>query len=364
MTKTPITVAFAGSTKHSLMIAQAIQKNKNLSIPWILTPIAKKVGRKQVVTKNPIHVWGETQEKSQLFFVEKKINKYLKKQLSYNTIFRPNYLLVVDFGYIIPQWLLDLPKKAVLNIHPSALPRWRGSSPGQFVLLSSDKTSAVSLMRLTNKLDSGPIIKQLEFEVNQTWTSDGYYQHSFSLASKTIAQWLIDYHKGQTQEEIQPDNSPTPLARKIAKDDAFIPWEILRCAMGKSHKSQIGGISSSILLDCLAKTKPHNWAYIIERASRTFTPWPILWTKVINHQGEEVRMQILQCSIEKQSDVLPKSNASPQTTTPWAGTENKSPQIIADNKSPQIINKLNLELVKIAGKKATKWNEIKNSLKV
>lgn len=325
MSEKKIKIAFAGSTNNSLKIAKALAADKRYAICWILTPTPKKTGRKQKLVSNPLHLWAKN-EAINTYLVDKKISN-LNDNLD-----QPDYLLVVDFGYLIPEKLLNLPKKAPLNIHPSALPAWRGSSPGQFVLLSGEETSAISLIKLTKQLDAGPIVAQHQFRVQNDWKSEDYYEYSFSTAAKLVPDWIADHFQGKLVEQDQPEKSPTPLTQRISKKDAFIAWDILMSLVNKSFSKFSNELRNSlkkdtILSDFLSNQNVEDWAEVIERACRAFQPWPILWTVAPSANGEK-RVQILDC------------------------------ELIQEENSGY----LKLKEIKIEGKKSTNWNEVKNFL--
>jgi len=315
----PIHVAIAGSTKHSLMIAKSLANNQDFLVSWVLTPSPKKVGRKQELINNPLHQWA-VENKINFQLVDEKVN-HISENFS-----KPDFLLVVDFGYIIPEWLLKFPKVAPINLHPSALPRWRGSSPGQLVILSGEKQSAISLIKLTQKLDAGPIIAQEEFVVDDSWTSADYYLHAFKLASKQIASWISNYHQGKLLEKPQPVISPTSVAKKITKDDAFIDWRVINnLSKGLVTQDYQKDTADALLNRCLNSTPREKWPDLVERARRAFQPWPILWTKIPTKGGYK-RMQIIKCEV-------------------------------AENQGIKI---LLLQEVKIEGMKQANWNQVKN----
>ncbi len=335
---TPIKIAAAGSTHQTVKCLQALAESSQFEISWVLTPAPKKIGRDQKLTKNPVHSWVEQKNQQQkqqsehsrslpLITISKKIDQTAKQKIEALTTpnksdssTRPDLLLAVDFGYLIPDWLLTLPKKAPVNLHPSKLPRWRGGSPGQMIILSGQRQSAITLMRITKQLDAGPVIKQQEFELKNNWTSADFYDYSFALAAKNLEKWLLDYMKGRLKEKPQPPISPTNLAREIQKQDAYIPWSLIKQLMprreadnssSKPNSSQktlpdlekLDFPKNSILKEFLQKDESAGrtdraiaWAITVERASRAFRPWPILWTKVPTKQGKK-RMQIISCKI-------------------------------------------------------------------
>ncbi|KUK79854.1 MAG: Methionyl-tRNA formyltransferase [Microgenomates bacterium 39_7] len=326
MTEEKISIAVAGSTQHAYEVTQSLKDDERFQLSWILTPRPKKVGRKQKLLTNPLHQWAlELNVKYQL--IDEKIS-HLDPELN-----KPDYLLVVDFGYIIPENLLAFPSNATINLHPSKLPAWRGSSPGQFVLLSGEKTSAISLIKVTSQLDAGPIIAQEEFEVEPHWTSAQYYQHSFAIASRLTPDWIDDHFQGKISESPQPTVSPTPLAKKINKSDAYIPWEILENFLAEKPDSKTHSpdnatsflSESSIINYFLEQNSISNFAETIEKACRAFQPWPILWTIIPTIEGKK-RVQILSCSV-----------------------------ITKNGKQFLQINQ-----VKVEGKDTTTWNEVKN----
>jgi len=310
-------IAIAGTTSRTVQVAQTLLNHPDFTIPYIITPQPKHIGRKKTITQNPLHFFAK-KNNIPVVLIDKKLDNDVKKmigQISFadkqsndQTVNQPDFLMVVDFGYLIPQWLLKISKIAPLNIHPSALPRWRGSSPGQFVLLHGETKSAVTLMVMDDKLDQGPIIHQEFFDVDPDWTQTEYYQHSFDLICGVLATKIQDFAQKilegeciETAAQVQPLLSPTPVAGRLTKSNGFVKWKDLQAAMN-SNKT---------------------FATKIEQMTRAFNPWPGVWTLVSTAKGEK-RMKILRCNIEESS------------------------------------HKLILDVVQIEGKSVGKWNEVKN----
>ncbi len=325
-----IHLAIAGSTDYAQKCAAALAQHPNFKIRWVLTPKPKPVGRQQKKIANPVHKWAR-KKSLKVFLTANKIDQALKQEILQYTAFldksrQIDYLLVVDFGYFIPQWLRKLPQKTALNLHPSALPSWRGSSPAQFAILANDNQGAISLIELTAQLDAGPIIKQKKFPIKPDWTSQDYYQHSFQLAHNLLPDWILAFHNQELTPTPQPKKSPTIEAGEIQKEDAFIAWKILTNLM-KNKQQNLLKLKKDLKTDRLLsqflnQLDPTQWPQLIERASRALRPWPILWTKIPTKKGRR-RMQILSCRVE----------------------ENGA---------------LHLNKVKIAGQKTALWNQVKN----
>lgn len=291
-----ISLAIIGSTNRTLTCAQVLVDHPQFELSWVLTPAPRPVGREQIITPNPVHQFAQNRQ-IPIIQVRTTIDQQIAEQIALFP--QVDIILVVDFGYILPEWLLNLPKIAPLNIHPSELPKWRGSSPGQFVLLFGESTSAVTLMKINEKVDQGEIINQIPFLVDQEWTQNEYYQRSFELITSQLPQLIISFCQNPTQTQSQPDTCPTPIANKISKQDAFLEWDIIQAAiLGKMTNQK----ASSNLLN-LAYQHHRFWTETIEHATRAFTPWPNLWTLINTNKGFK-RMKILESTITQQKLVL------------------------------------------------------------
>ncbi|PIY80657.1 MAG: hypothetical protein COY80_01625 [Candidatus Pacebacteria bacterium CG_4_10_14_0_8_um_filter_42_14] len=309
-------IAVLGSTQYSTKCAETLIQDKSIKIEWIVTPIAKPIGKNKILTCSPLEPFAN-KNNIQLVNVTGKIDADLKNQIE--SLPQPDYLLVVDFGYFIPEWLLDLPKIKPLNIHPSALPKWRGSSPGQFALLFGEKTSAVTIIEMTNTFDAGPIFAQHAFSVAPDWNYRQYYDFAYDLVCANLVADIVKHSTGQAMTVTQPEISPTLTAHKLTRDDGFIPWELVVAAQNNTQSEEVN------LTDVLTKALEHHRlpATMIEHAIRAFSPWPQVWTLVNTAKGEK-RMKLLSATIENE--------------------------------------KLVLGSVQIEGKKAARWSEVKNGL--
>jgi len=312
-------IAVAGSTEHTRMCVEGLLGDTRFEVMWMLTPEPKTIGRQKVLTKNPVQLLAE-KEKIPIIFLKEKIDESIRSQITEHS--PVDFLLVVDFGYIIPKWLLELPKVAPLNVHPSELPRWRGSSPGQFTLLYGDRASAVSIIIMNKDLDAGPIVYQKTFPVDPAWNQTDYYQLSFTMTKKILAEKIVEFAEGKMKAQPQPPDSPTPLARRLTKGDGFVSWPLLYEAMGNPAGSLLTTQpTSNLLLE--TSVALHSWPQTLVNACRALNPWPALWTMIPTHKGPK-RMQVLSAAVD------------PAT------------------------QHLTLKKVKIEGQSEANWNEVKN----
>lgn len=317
-----ITFALAGSSTHTLLASQELFNNPLFTCQWILTPQAKVIGRKQILTANPVDLFAKAQ-KLPTIYVDHKITE--ENQAQIEKLPSIDFLLVVDFGYIIPDWLLKIPKRVALNIHPSALPQFRGSSPGQYTLLYGYQTGTVCLIKMEKSLDSGAIYYKLNFPIKKTATSADYYEKSFQLIAKELPNLLRQIYQDKLEAQIQPDITNLIIAKKINKEDAYLDFQLLLKLIGLKNTDKWDTQKPTLLNQILLANDHKNWPQVIERACRAFNPWPRIWTYLPTHKGKK-RMQILNCSIQGQ--------------------------------------RLILDLVQVEGLEKSKFNQIKNIIKI
>jgi len=270
-------IAIAGTTKNTAQCAKTLLASNNFEIPWVLTPEPKPIGRKKIITPNPLDKFA-SKNSINAIKIKIKIDEDIKKTI--NTLEKIDLLLVVDFGYIIPKWLLEHPEIHSLNIHPSALPNWRGSSPGQFSILFADTKSAVTLMLMNSKLDQGDIVYQEPFAVNQSWTQIEYYEHAFDLICKILPKKIIDLVDGKIKPIKQQIESPTITAKSLRKIQGFVDWNVVLKAIKGNNSVNSSDFPNQSDPLAQASEKNKSLAKTLERASKAFSPWPGLWTYV------------------------------------------------------------------------------------
>lgn len=305
------TFALAGSTEHTVKAVQGLLHRPDFSLTWVLTPTPRIIGRDKTPTPNPVHLFAQEQ-RADLFLISKSLTE-VEEQLRQQT--QPDFVIVVDFGYLLPQWSLDLAKIAPINVHPSALPRWRGSAPGQFVLLHGERNSAVTIMIPNLELDQGPIVTSLPLTVDPSWTYPDYYNHSFDLTSRSLPDVLVRLANRKISPQPQPAESPTPDARRLTRADGFVAWETIQQAMvGNNNPTPLNDLLSE------ARSAHPSLTHLLVSAQRGLTPWPGLWTEVPKGTGKQ-RMKILELGLvenaEKPQLQLIKVQLEGKTPSAW-----------------------------------------------
>lgn len=151
-------------------------------------------------------------------------------------------MIVVAYGLILPQAVLDMPRLGCINSHASLLPRWRGAAPIQRAVEAGDAESGVTVMQMEAGLDTGPMLLKIRTPIAADDTGGSLHDRLAALGSNAVIEAVAALEAGTLVSEVQDDNLAT-YAHKLNKDEARLDW-----------------------------TRP---AVELERRVRAFHPWPI-----------------------------------------------------------------------------------------
>lgn len=136
---------------------------------------------------------------------------------------QPDIMIVVAYGLILPQAVLDIPRLGCLNIHASLLPRWRGAAPIQRAILAGDAETGVTLMRMEAGLDTGPMLLQERLPIADTDNAGSLHDKLAALGARMIVEALPRLERGELIDEPQPERGVTHAA-KLDKAEAVLDW--------------------------------------------------------------------------------------------------------------------------------------------
>ena len=256
MKKLNLKIIFMGTPEFGALILKGLIKN-DLNPDLVITSPDKPIGRKQIITPPQVKVLA--QENNIPVAQPAKLKEIIEDIKKMN----PDLIIEAAYGKLIPKELLDIPKYKTINVHPSLLPKYRGASPIQSVILNGDKKTGVTIMLVEEKLDSGPIISQEEIEIKEKETAKELHDKLASLGIdlliKTIPQWV----SGTIKEKEQNENEATYF-NIIKKEDGKINW--------------------------------NESATVIERKVRAFDPWPGTFT-TWEKDGNIIKIKILKARV-------------------------------------------------------------------
>lgn len=135
----------------------------------------------------------------------------------------PDVICVVAYGRILPKEILDIPKYGCINVHPSLLPKYRGSAPIQWAILNGDEKTGVTTMYLDEEMDSGDIILKEEVEIDKDETSGELWDRLSKIGADLLVQTLEQIEDGTASREKQ--GKEFTIAPMLEKSQAKIDWE-------------------------------------------------------------------------------------------------------------------------------------------
>jgi methionyl-tRNA formyltransferase len=135
--------------------------------------------------------------------------------------FNADVAVVVAYGLILPQIVLDAPRMGCLNIHASLLPRWRGAAPIHRAIMAGDAQTGVCIMQMEAGLDTGPVLLREATDIGAAETTGALYDRLSQMGAELIVQAITQL--GDLSPQVQPDDSVT-YAAKIDKAEARVDW--------------------------------------------------------------------------------------------------------------------------------------------
>ena len=212
-------IVFMGSPVFSVPILKSLYQN-GYPVSVVYTQPPKKSSRGMKTQKSPVHNMAETLN------IDVRTPENLKgnlKEYSFLEELRAELAIVVAYGKIIPENFLTLTKKGFINIHSSILPSWRGAAPIQRAIMNLDKKTGISIMKINNKLDAGPICNKFEIEINKYDNTEIISEKLSMLSSEKILNEIDDIIDGKANF-VEQDDHKASYAHKIQKAEGKINW--------------------------------------------------------------------------------------------------------------------------------------------
>jgi methionyl-tRNA formyltransferase len=137
--------------------------------------------------------------------------------------YRPDVMVVVAYGLLLPQAILDVPRLGCINIHGSLLPRWRGAAPIHRALLAGDAVTGVSIMRMDAGLDTGPVLSMHETKIEARESENTLHDRLAMMGAQALVTTLDKYAASELAPQTQATTGVT-YAHKIRKEEALLDW--------------------------------------------------------------------------------------------------------------------------------------------
>lgn len=218
MSENKIKTIFIGTPDFGIPALISLINNDNFLVIGVITQPDKKVGRQQILTETPIKKIATSYNLP--VWQPKKLKEFAADMEK----IQPDLIVVVAYAQILSKTILDMPKYGCINIHGSLLPKYRGAACIQAAILNGDSETGVTIMKMDEGLDTGPIIAQEKIVIEPTDTGEKVFNKLSGLAGKVAAPIISDYINGKIELKIQ-DNSQASLTKLLEKDDGKINWQ-------------------------------------------------------------------------------------------------------------------------------------------
>ena len=218
-------------------------------IVGVYTQEPKKKSRGMKELKTPVHLWAESQLLPVYF-----PSKLDKQSLDEFESLKPDVAILFAYGKIIPPEWLNVPIFGFINIHASLLPRWRGAAPVQRAIENNDKKSGITIMKMNEGLDEGPIIASQEIAINSETNGQTLIDQISHDSCSLLYNNLEKYLKGLLSP-VDQDHEKSTYASKINKVESRLNW--------------------------------NTEAKILEQKIRAFYPYPATW---FSHKGKRYKV--------------------------------------------------------------------------
>src|SRR5437660_1988469 len=229
-------IVFIGTGEIGVPTLQALLNSEH-EVVAVVTQPDKPVGREQQIEAPPIK--NTVSETAILILQPARIKD--QSSISQIRALKPDVIVVMAYGQILPREVLEIPRLACLNLHASLLPRWRGAAPIQAAIAAGDRETGITVMYMNEGLDTGDILLQRTIDIRRDESGRSLHDRLAEIAPDALLDSLGLLGTGSAPR-IQQDNSLATYAQKLKREDGRIDW-----------------------------AEP---AEVIERKIRAFNPWP------------------------------------------------------------------------------------------
>ena len=252
----PLRILFAGTPEFALPPLQALI-DEGCHIVAVLTQPDRPAGRGKHMRASPVK---QMALKNGLEVLQPESLKDTGWQEKLADL-RPDLMVVVAYGLMIPAPLLALPRLGCWNIHASLLPRWRGAAPIQRAIEAGDEETGVCIMQMEVTLDTGPVYHCLTTPVGPQDTAGILHDRLASMGAQALRYCIELAIKNELPQPVAQDDARAVYARKLSKVEAELDW--------------------------------NQAAEVLQRKIRAFNPWPVAWCEL---DGQ--RLRIWQAEVE------------------------------------------------------------------
>ncbi len=212
-------IVFMGTPDFAVPTLEAL-KNSNYEILAVYSQPASKANRGQKLSDSKIGILAKK------FSLNLRTPKTLDDDEEYKffSSLKPDIAVVVAYGQIIPKRFLAIPKFGFINVHASLLPKWRGAAPIQRSIMNLDKETGVSIMKIVEKLDAGPVMHQDKINLNENIDTLILSKLLSQLGAKSLISAIKKIENNEANF-VEQNHGEATYAKKITKNESEIKWD-------------------------------------------------------------------------------------------------------------------------------------------
>lgn len=213
-------IIFAGTPDFAAETLQALLASEH-EVCAVYSQPDRPAGRGRKLTASPV----KTLAIANSIPIEQPLTFKDDEAVSRLNSYKADLMVVVAYGLLLPQSVLDTPRLGCINVHASLLPRWRGAAPIQRAILAGDKKTGVCIMQMEAGLDTGPVLAQASCSIAETDTAQILHDRLAKLGAETLLTALRDLPQRQ-QYAMAQDDALSNYAAKLHKQEAVIDWQL------------------------------------------------------------------------------------------------------------------------------------------
>ena len=211
-------IVFMGTPSFSVPILESLC-NSNHTILHVYSQPPKKANRGQKIKISPVETFARKYSLS----IRTPKNLNTEEEFNFLNQLKPDIVIVVAYGKIIPKKFLKIAKNGFINIHASLLPKWRGAAPIQRSIMNLDIETGISIMKIVEKLDAGPVMHQEKISINENTNALKLSEDLSNLGAKSITDIINKIENGKAIF-LEQNHAQATYAKKIDKKEGEIDW--------------------------------------------------------------------------------------------------------------------------------------------
>ena len=212
-------IVFAGTPTFSAFHLDLLIKSEN-EVAAVLTQPDRKSGRGKKLNVSPVKALAQ---ENQILVLQPKSLKDNIDFIDKLTNIKPDLILVVAYGLILPKEFINLPELGCINVHASLLPRWRGAAPIERSLIEGESEGGITYMKMDEGLDTGPIMKLLPCPIESEDNAESLEKKYQNLSETNLLKFLQDVSSKKIKE-VSQDSGLATYAEKIERQETEILW--------------------------------------------------------------------------------------------------------------------------------------------